>query len=151
LTLAVTLDKECAKRLAASEGLAVPAGCVIGPDDDARLVAHRLVYPAIAKPTWEGSSKGIRSKCLVRRPDELSELVESLQRDQRQPILVEEYIAGLEVTVGLVGNGEPEIIGAMSIEPVEPAENFVYSLEVKRDFRRMVRYQCPPRLSSGEH
>src|SRR5207248_9639256 len=89
--------------------------------------------------------------CLVHGPEELPDVVELLQRDQRQPILVEEYIAGLEVTVGLVGNGEPEIIGAMSVEPVEPVEQFIYSLEVKRDFRRMVRYQCPPRLSSGDH
>src|SRR5882762_7639814 len=61
LTLAVTLDKECARRLAVSAGLTVATGCVIEPGTDARTVAHRLVYPAIAKPTWEGSSKGIRA------------------------------------------------------------------------------------------
>ena len=150
LTLAATLDKDCAKRLVESAGLTPAPGCVIEPGADARSVAHRLTYPAIAKPTWEGSSKGIRQRCLVHTPAELPEVVESLQRDQRQPILVEEYIDGLEITVGIVGNGTPEIIGAMSVEPVEPTSHFVYSLEVKRDFRRMVHYECPPKVSARE-
>src|SRR5205807_1097855 len=95
LTLAVTLDKECARRLAVSAGLTVATGCVIEPGSDARTVAHRLAYPAIAKPTWEGSSKGIRARCFVQTPAELPAVVDSLQRDQRQPILVEEFIDGL--------------------------------------------------------
>ena len=33
LTLAATLDKDCAKRLVASTGVAVPGGFVLGPAD----------------------------------------------------------------------------------------------------------------------
>ena len=75
LTLAVTLDKDCAKRLVAAEGVAVAPGFVIGADDDPREITSRLSFPAIAKPAWEGSSKGIRKKCLVRAPGELVEVV----------------------------------------------------------------------------
>src|SRR5207302_1093680 len=35
------------------------------------------------------------------------------------------------------------VLGAMRIRPVEPTEHFVYSLEVKRDFRRLVAYDIP--------
>jgi D-alanine-D-alanine ligase len=37
----------------------------------------------------------------------------------------------------------------MEIEPLEPDPRFVYSLEVKRDWRRKVRYHVPPRLGAA--
>jgi D-alanine-D-alanine ligase len=69
-----------------------------------------------------------------------------LRRDQRQPMLVEEFIEGEELTVGLVGNERPRTVGVMRILPRQPQERFVYSLEVKRDFLNQVRYECPPPL-----
>jgi D-alanine-D-alanine ligase len=150
LTLAATLDKDCARRLVASVGLVVPEGIVLGPGDDVGLLARRVSFPAIAKPTWEGSSKGIRNKCLVHAPAELEDIVETLRRDHCQPILVEEYIAGDEVTVGIVGNELPEIMGIMRVFPKQPTDRFVYSLEVKRDFRKLVSYECPARLSPAD-
>jgi D-alanine-D-alanine ligase len=73
LTLAVTLDKDCARRLVASAGVPVPAGVVVRPGEDARAATRhaRLPFPVIAKPAWEGSSKGIRNKCLVDSPADL--------------------------------------------------------------------------------
>src|SRR5262249_53565594 len=137
LTLAVTLDKDCAKRLAASEGVVVPRGMTISPESQL-LIANpqsigELPFPVIAKPAWEGSSKGIRSHCVVDRPADLPSVVESLRKDHRQPVLLEEFIQGDELTVGIVGNREPHIIGIMRVLPQEPTERFIYSLEVKRD------------------
>src|SRR5262245_32840615 len=65
LTLAATLDKECAKRLVAAEGVAVAAGRTIDPSaalSTQYSVLSTLTFPVIAKPAWEGSSKGIRGK-----------------------------------------------------------------------------------------
>lgn len=147
LTLAVTLDKDCAKRLVASEGVPVPPGMVIEPGDDlSRLNAAQLTFPVIVKPAWEGSSKGIRNKCLVKTAAALRETVAALLRDYEQPILVEEYIQGDELTVGVLGNDPPKIIGVMRVVPNEPAEHFVYSLEVKRDYLRQVKYEVPAPL-----
>jgi D-alanine-D-alanine ligase len=153
LTCAVTLDKDCAKRVARSAGVVCPRGVVLRPGDDAGEVIRTDPafpgYPALLKPAWEGSSKGIRNKCLVESAEELLEVVESLRRDHRQPILVEEFIGGEEVTVGLVGNDVPQVIGVMRVIPRQNAERFVYSLEVKRDWEALVRYECPPRLPTA--
>ena len=152
LTMAVTLDKDCAKRLVASARIAVPQALAIYPADHEWKIDvpfSRLPFPVIVKPAWEGSSKGIRQKCLVNSPEELPEVVEWLRGEQRQPVLVEEYIQGDEVTVGILGNEDPEVLGIMRVSPVNRVDNFVYSLEVKRDFRKLVRYECPPPLPSS--
>jgi D-alanine-D-alanine ligase len=146
LTMAATLDKECARRMVADEGLNVPHGCIIDADTDPRDLASQIIFPAIAKPTWEGSSKGIRNKCLMQSASELVDVVDMLRHDHHQPILVEEFIQGDEVTVGMIGNNPPDIVGMMRVIPKDPVEQFVYSLEIKRDFRRLVDYQVPPKL-----
>jgi D-alanine-D-alanine ligase len=147
LTLAVTLDKDCAKRLVASERVAVPRGLVVAPGDDLdRLLAGWARGVTIVKPAWEGSSKGIRSKCLAETREELRAVVYSLWQDHRQPVLMEEYVTGEEITVGMVGNGTPRVIGILRVLPTNPTDRFIYSLEVKRDYQRQVRYECPARL-----
>jgi D-alanine-D-alanine ligase len=151
LTLAVTLDKECAKRLVRCEGVAVPRAVVIEAEAEPLEALQAagpdgLPFPAIAKPAWEGSSKGIRNKCLVDRAADVPAVVESLRRDHRQPVLLEQYIAGDELTVGLVGNDPPRVIGVMRVVPCRPTDRFIYSLEVKRDYLRQVRYECPAAL-----
>ncbi|HKB40026.1 MAG TPA: D-alanine--D-alanine ligase, partial [Gemmataceae bacterium] len=152
LTLAVTLDKDCAKRLVASAGVAVPGGVTLYPEpfslhtSEAKRQVDRLRFPVIVKPAWEGSSKGIRGKCLVDRPEDLPGVVESLGEDHRQPVLVEEYVRGDELTVGVLGNAPPRVLGVMRVLPTEPNGRFIYSLEVKRDYLRQVRYECPAAL-----
>jgi D-alanine-D-alanine ligase len=145
LTMAVTLDKDCAKKLVAAAGVAVPHSVVLDADQALADVSRgELKFPLVAKPAWEGSSKGIRSKCLVERWEDLEDVVASLRRDHRQPILLEEYIAGDELTVGVHGNDPPRVLGVMRVVPQQAGEHFIYSLEIKRDYRRLVRYECPP-------
>jgi D-alanine-D-alanine ligase len=149
LTLAVTLDKDCAKRLVSGQcpSLTVPIGVTVASAQDPRQTALPD-FPLIAKPAWEGSSKGIRSTCLVRSEQELHRIVAQLQRDHRQPVLLEEFIDGDELTVGVIGNRNPHVLGVMRVVPlVDAAEPFLYSLEVKRDWRRRVRYEAPPPYS----
>jgi D-alanine-D-alanine ligase len=148
LTLAATLDKHCAKRLVGSTALqTVPWGSVVHPDEDPVAKAPFLRFPVIVKPAWEGSSKGIRGACVVDRAEDLPTAVEGLRRDYLQPVLVEEYVQGRELTVGVIGNGRPTVIGTMEVLPRQPVERFVYSLEVKRDYLRQVSYEVPPRLT----
>jgi D-alanine-D-alanine ligase len=152
LTLAATLDKDCAKRLAASAGVPVPGGWAYYPGDDLEAIRSGppLPYPVIVKPAWEGSSKGIRGKCVVDRQEELADALANLAAQQRQPILVEEFIPGDELTVGIVGNDPPHVIGVLRVLPRRKTSRFVYSLEVKRDWQRLVRYECPAQLSAAD-
>jgi D-alanine-D-alanine ligase len=108
------------------------------------------VLPAIVKPAWEGSSKGIRGHCLVHRPEDLPAVVESLRRDHRQPILVEDFIRGDEVTVGVIGNSPPRVLGIMRVLPQQPTDSFIYSLEVKRDWQQRVRYESPAQFPPAQ-
>ncbi len=156
LTLAVALDKDVCRRLVAEAGVLVPKGIVlevppVAYDGDyaefpALVAESDLRLPLIAKPLCEGSSKGIRSKCLIEKVEDLGPVIVSLWNDYRQPVLLEEFIAGEEVTVGIVGNDPPTILGMMRVLPKQQTDRFVYSLEVKRDWENRVSYECPPQL-----
>lgn len=155
LTLAAGLDKPVAKALVAGVA-AVPKGMAIAPGEAEQSVVARVAAgecgpgPWIVKPAFEGSSKGIRARCLVHSPGEAGDLWSELAGDYAQPILVEEFIAGDEVTVGLVGNGAGlEVFGVTRIIPERGNATFVYSLEVKRDYLRRVRYETPAGLPEG--
>jgi len=147
LTLAVALDKDCARRLVQSHGVQVPRAELFPPGVDLDAVRSRseLPCPLIVKPAWEGSSKGIRGKCVVETPAELADALAARQ-DQRQPLLAEEYIAGEELTVGVLGNDPPRVLGVMRVVPLQNPERFVYSLELKRECEGKLRYECPAQL-----
>ncbi len=119
------------------------------PDGDLHEleIRGRLPYTSIVKPAWEGSSKGIRGQSVVDDWPSMQEAVRALHRDLRQPVLVEEFIEGDELTVGVIGNAPPRVIGVMRVLPRGKSERFVYSLEVKRDWENRVRYECPARLA----
>jgi D-alanine-D-alanine ligase len=154
--LAIALDKDMTRRVVESFGVTVPKGITLAPppgeyDGDFAefppvLEEGGLPLPVIAKPTCEGSSKGIRNRCVVRKPEEFGPTVVELWRSYHQPVLVEEFIVGTEVTVGIVGNDPPEPIGIMRMIPKKAGENFVYSLEVKRDWHENVEYEAPAKL-----
>ena len=154
--LAIALDKDMTRRVVESFGVTVPKGITLAPppgeyDGDFAefppiLEEAGLPLPVIAKPTFEGSSKGIRNRCVVRTAEEFGPTVVELWRAYRQPVLVEEFIAGTEVTVGIVGNDPAEPIGIMRMVPKKAGANFVYSLEVKRDWQENVDYEAPAKV-----
>jgi D-alanine-D-alanine ligase len=159
LTLAASLDKPVAKRLV-SEVVAVPRGCLIESDETVAAAEARIMAltdpaewrtgPWILKPAYEGSSKGIRDASLVDSPSEAATLALNMARDYRQPILIEEFIDGDEVTVGLIGTGaRAEVIGALRILPKVPNGRFVYSVEIKRDWDERIVYEIPARLPAA--
>jgi D-alanine-D-alanine ligase len=155
--MAAALDKDIARRLVAEAGVTVPKGLILrfpanpyeGDFSEYRPILEEagLTCPVIAKPVCEGSSKGIRTRCLIRQESDLGSTAYDLWQSYGQPILIEEFVDGLEITVGIIGNDPPEIFGIMAIEPKKSGDAFVYSVEVKRDFRNLVDYTAPARLS----
>lgn len=156
LALAVALDKDMTRRLAESLGVTIPKGITLAPPPGAYdgdfaefppiLEEAGLPLPVIAKPTCEGSSKGIRNRCLIKTAAEFGPTIVELWQSYQQPVLVEEYIAGDEVTIGLVGNDPPQSIGIMHMIPKKSPQDFVYSLEVKRNWHDAVEYVAPAKL-----
>jgi D-alanine-D-alanine ligase len=148
LALAATLDKDVARRLVNHAGVAVPAALLV----DGRIEQHeddlqKLPLPAIVKPAIEGSGKGILEDSIVHKRDKLPDIIERRRQQYQQPVLVEEFIDGEEITVGILGNQPPVAIGSMGILPIEQNGPFVYGLEIKRHWRQRVRYEVPARLS----
>ncbi len=171
LTMAAGLDKDIARKLVRPD-CAVPEGWLLDDRSTGRAAdqidaffARGIVelagddpagdphpFLAILKPAFEGSSKGIRGRCIAETGAEAIAIHGRLAGDYRQPILIEQFIDGDEVTVGLLGNRsaergtDVEILGVMRIAPKRAGGPFVYSLEVKRDWRNRVDYESPAQL-----
>jgi D-alanine-D-alanine ligase len=147
LTLGLTLDKDLAKRVVASHGLATPRHLLIErlADLPPGPAPGGLGFPLIVKPSWEGSSKGVRLASRVTTPAALAAQVAFVLEGYGGPALVEEFLEGEEFTVGVIGNATPRVVGVMQIRhrTLAPAE-FIYSLEVKRDWENQVEYLVPP-------
>jgi D-alanine-D-alanine ligase len=147
LTLALTLDKALARRVVSPEVPVAP--CVLLEDEPWDDLFSGLRFPAIVKPNDEGSSKGIHADSLAVDSAAAKAVARRLRESYRCPLLVEEFLPGAEVTVALAGNPpNVRLLGMMEIAPASDGGPFVYSLEVKRDFRRRVAYHIPPRLDA---
>jgi D-alanine-D-alanine ligase len=119
LGLGLTLDKPVTKRLLAYHRLPTPPFQVFHHAHE--LLCPDLHYPLFVKPSREGSSIGISARSIVRDEAALRrQLAEQLERFQ-QPILVERFIRGRELTVGMIGNvgGSPPCPGSQD----DPAES----------------------------
>lgn len=145
--LAICLDKPLTKKILAASGITTPQWHVIAQMKQLEEIEWGdFTLPAFIKPAYEGSSKGITSGSIAESTDQVTEVVSELLEHYRQPVLVERFIAGDEITVGVVGNYPPSILGIMRVLPRQHTPNFIYCLEVKRDWERLVDYECPARL-----
>ena len=142
--LAICLDKPLTKQLVAAAGVPTPHWQVIS--NSGNVSGCKLNFPAIIKPANEGSSKGIRGSSLVSSHAEAVATIAGLLDSYQQPMMIEEFIPGDEITVGIIGNTPPRVFGVMQILPRDQDINFVYSLEVKRDYLNLVDYECPAYL-----
>lgn len=110
LTLALTLDKPLTQHLLASHGLSTAPNQRFESPDQA--LDPRLRFPLFVKPAREGSSKGVTQDSVVWDEAQLRRQVGRVIATYHQPALVERFIRGREVTIGVLGNrprpGEPD-------------------------------------------
>lgn len=145
VTLGLTLDKMLARRVVSPDVRVAPAVLIDCVDDLPR--SFELGFPVVVKPNDEGSSKGIRDDSVALDSDGARRLAAGLLERYRCPVLVEEYLSGAEVTVGVAGNGrDARVLRMMEIGPAGKTPYFLYSVDVKRAFRERVHYFTPPRL-----
>jgi D-alanine-D-alanine ligase len=147
LCLATCLDKPTAKKLVAIAGIPTPKWLIVaGVEELAQADWKGFSFPVIIKPAYEGSSKGIRLTSLAENVKQVEAEVKRVLKNYSQPVMVEEFIDGDEVTVGIIGNSPPKLVGMMRVLPKKQPRHFVYSLEVKRDYLNQVDYESPVKL-----
>ena len=145
--LAICLDKPLTKKLVSSEGVSTPNWHIINNRQELHQIDRfDFNFPAIVKPAYEGSSKGIRLTSVVEDAKQAIEVINSLLEKYQQPAMVEEVILGDEVTVGIIGNSPPKVLGVMRILPKQRDSYFIYNLDVKRNYPNLVDYECPAGL-----
>ncbi len=147
-TLAICLDKALAKRLLREARVRTPRFALFTTGKE--RLPRGLRFPLIAKPNAEGTSKGLGPESVVDDEEGLRRLVGRLIDRYRQPVIVEEYVIGRELTVGLLGGDRPRVLPPMEVVFTNHDGRPVYGYSLKQDFTEEVKYECPARLTPGE-
>ena len=133
LAIALTLDKALAKIVAKASGIATPQWLVTTGTGKIKGASS---FPLFVKPAGEGSSMGITDRSICRNEAEVEEAIERLSK--YGPVLIEEFLPGDEFTVGIIGG---DVLGVMQVLPRGDDKDFIYSLDVKRDYLNRVDYR----------
>jgi D-alanine-D-alanine ligase len=88
-----------------------------------------LAFPLFLKPSDSANGNGIDTMSLVHEFSEYKTKVSTLYEEYMQPILVEEYLEGLEFTVSIIESGGRLI--AIPIEIIPPKEDGIRILGSK--------------------
>ncbi|MBS7287965.1 MAG: methyltransferase domain-containing protein [Candidatus Freyarchaeota archaeon] len=102
--LAHCYDKSLIRGLAKEMGIPVPEAVLIKPEDES--VEIHFGFPAIVKPNFGDSSFGITHRSVVNNSEELLNAISEIRErfGYNRPILVEEFLTGKDLTVGIIGN-----------------------------------------------
>ncbi len=146
VALGVSLNKAMTKQLAMRAGVPTPEFSLFRETWQVEEAAGSLPYPVLAKPNYGGSSVGIELDSVVEGPDRLVPVVQEHLRVYEQPCLVERYVRGSDVTVGLLGSEQGAGIEVLPVGRIE-APDGLYSAHVKQSHERRV--LCPCDLPEG--
>jgi D-alanine-D-alanine ligase len=167
LTMALALDKPITKRILTYHDLPTPDFQVFERPDDP--LNPDMIFPMFVKPSHEGTGMGVSQNSIVNDEYELRDQVEQIIKRYKQTALVERYIEGREVTVGLIGNlirpaarrlpedEESPLIEAglrflppleVNLEPYSN-EDVIYSNRLKVELADALDYLCPAPLTPG--
>jgi D-alanine-D-alanine ligase len=131
----VAMDKITTKKIWLHHGLPTPNYAVLMADTDLDKVAADLGLPLIVKPPHEGSTIGITK---VTKAEELKAAYE-LAAGFDEEVLAEEFVAGRELTVTILGRGKTARALPI-VEIVAPQGNYDYQ---NKYFTDDTKYYCP--------
>jgi D-alanine-D-alanine ligase len=126
---AIAMDKQLAKELYKLNGLPVADSQIITDDDtiDGKELVNRFGIPVVVKPVHEGSSLGLT---LAKSEEELLTGIERALRHDTH-VMIEKYIKGRELTVGVLGNKQLEALPIIEIVPGKEFTFFDYDAKYK--------------------
>ncbi len=150
LALVLALDKGRSKQIFKAVGIPTPNFQVFFRPDEP--LDPKLHFPLIVKPNYEGSGKGILASSVVRGEAALRTQIERVYREYGLEVLVEEFIEGTELTVGILGE---EVLPILEIDfsSCAPAGESFYSWRVKefqgnKEMHLDPKFRCPANLSA---
>jgi D-alanine-D-alanine ligase len=114
-TMKDMIDKFHTHEVLASRGVPVPAHHLVrATGEDVSMIR----YPAFVKPMGESRSVGVTNDSVVSSEQELRRQVAWIDREFRQPALVEDFLPGDEYTALVLGNGDEQICvaGLVSVD-----------------------------------
>ena len=107
-------DKGVAKKILEFHGVHTP---VFARSYRGRLdFSHDLEFPVIVKPAREDGSIGIEFNAVVSSIRELMERIDWLHANFDSPVLIEEYVEGREMYVGVIGNDKPAALPVIELD-----------------------------------
>ncbi len=140
LVLAVGLDKGLSKLVVREAGVPTPDFAVIRAPIDLETV--NLPLPLFAKPLAEGTGKGITAASRIASRENLWPVCCDLLSRFSQGVLLESFLPGRELTVGIVGTGDAaHALGTLEIVLRDEAEPDVYSYVNKERCEELVEYR----------
>jgi D-alanine-D-alanine ligase len=125
LASAMAMDKRVSKLVFEASGIPTPAAVFIerGHDWDVEAVVAAVGRDAVVKPSREGSAIGVS---IVHDPADLPAAV-ALGLEHDDTVVVERFVEGVEITVGVIGTDEPFALPTLEIVP----EHDFYDYESK--------------------
>ena len=135
----LTLHKGLTKHVLRDQGVPTADFTVVESEEDIPRVD--LPYPLFTKPAEEGTAKGITPQSKVTNAAQLAAQCRHLLATFHQPVLVETYLSGREVTVGITGSGEhARAIGTLEILLLDVAESNDYTYVNKENCEELCKY-----------
>ena len=149
--LALALNKALTKKILKAEGIPTPSFQLFSKGDE--LLSPGLKFPLIVKPNCEGSAKGINKTNVVDNSEDLYKKVRECILVYRQEALVEEFIEGKELTVGILENGKTRVLPILEIDfsNCKKSGEYFYSWKMKEfqgnhELGLVPEFYCPARL-----
>jgi len=107
-------DKPLAKKIIRYHGIPTPAFEVA--EGNGVEPPEKLSYPLIVKPCTGGGSVGIDAGSVVHGRQEMLERARLIEEELHCPALIEQYIEGRELYVGIVGNEPPVALPLVELD-----------------------------------
>jgi D-alanine-D-alanine ligase len=103
-SLAYCYDKSLVRGIAKEMGISVADAVFVNPEDN--VFDMTLDFPVIAKPNFGDSSIAITADSVANNFEELNDAIIRIREKVGfdKPILIEEFLPGKEITVGIIGN-----------------------------------------------
>lgn len=148
-TIAIATDKSFTKRLWHHAGLPTSPFHIAKTEADCRIFKEKppFDYPLFIKPVAGRGSAGINNKSVVANYDQLVKGVLERYETIGQPVLIERFLKGRELTFGILGNDE-DIRALPSLEIVLSEGDVTLTYEKKEMDND--RFFCPAKLTKEQ-